>query len=187
MGFFVHSGVCEFPCFHFCLYFLSSHSLIQQPCPCPRSAQTGSGKTAAFLLPIMERILQRGGGKIRLSTQKSQKQNQLAATRGLVLTPTRELAAQCLGMMNAMAKFTDLRASLIVGGARNINAQAAELRTRPDVIVATPGRLIDHLTNSSGVDLDDLEFLILDEADRLCEYTKKIQVLFQPCLYIYII
>jgi ATP-dependent RNA helicase DDX27 len=111
----------------------------------------------------MERILQRGGGKIRLSTQKSQKQNQLAATRGLVLTPTRELAAQCLGMMNAMAKFTDLRASLIVGGARNINAQAAELRTRPDVIVATPGRLIDHLTNSSGVDLDDLEFLILDD------------------------
>mmetsp|Transcript_18717 Transcript_18717/g.27731 ORF Transcript_18717/g.27731 Transcript_18717/m.27731 type:complete len:821 (+) Transcript_18717:1941-4403(+) len=134
------------------------------------SAQTGSGKTAAFLLPIMERILQRGGGKIRLSTQKSQKQQkQIAATRGLIMTPTRELAAQCLGMMSAMAKFTDLRAALIVGGAKNINAQAAELRTRPDVIVATPGRLIDHLTNSSGVDLDDLEFLVLDEADRLLD------------------
>jgi ATP-dependent RNA helicase DDX27 len=137
----------------------------------------------------MERILQRGGGKIRLSTQKSQKQNQLAATRGLVLTPTRELAAQCLGMMNAMAKFTDLRASLIVGGARNINAQAAELRTRPDVIVATPGRLIDHLTNSSGVDLDDLEFLILDEADRLCKYIKSLGIFFHSyeftCIYIY--
>lgn len=131
------------------------------------SAQTGSGKTAAFLLPIMERILQRGGGKIHLSTQKSQKQ--IAATRALIMTPTRELAAQCLGMMSAMAKFTDLRAALIVGGAKNINAQAAELRTRPDVIVATPGRLIDHLTNSSGVDLDDLEFLVLDEADRLCK------------------
>lgn len=130
------------------------------------SAQTGSGKTAAFLLPVMERILQRGGGKVQL---KSRKQQTPSATRGLVLTPTRELAAQCLGMMTAMAKFTDLRAVLIVGGAKNVNAQAAELRTRPDVIVATPGRLLDHLTNSTGMDLDDLEFLILDEADRLLD------------------
>lgn len=132
------------------------------------SAQTGSGKTAAFLLPIMERILQRGGGKVQLQS-KSKKSSAISATRGLILTPTRELAAQCLGMMTAMAKFTSLRAALVVGGAKNVNAQAAELRTRPDVIVATPGRLIDHLTNSSGVDLDDLEFLILDEADRLLD------------------
>jgi ATP-dependent RNA helicase DDX27 len=99
----------------------------------------------------------------------SKKSPTISATRGLILTPTRELAAQCLGMMTAMAKFTSLRAALVVGGAKNVNAQAAELRTRPDVIVATPGRLIDHLTNSSGVDLDDLEFLILDEADRLLD------------------
>ena len=117
----------------------------------------------------MERILQRGGGKVQYQSKMKSKKNAITATRGLVLTPTRELAAQCLGMMNAIAKFTDLRASLIVGGSRNINAQAAELRTRPDIIVATPGRLIDHLTNSSGVDLDDLEFLILDEADRLLD------------------
>jgi ATP-dependent RNA helicase DDX27 len=101
--------------------------------------------------------------------QMKKKSSTPSATRALILTPTRELAAQCLGMMTAMAKFTSLRAVLVVGGAKNVNAQAAELRTRPDVIVATPGRLIDHLTNSSGVDLDDLEFLILDEADRLLD------------------
>jgi ATP-dependent RNA helicase DDX27 len=97
--------------------------------------------------------------------QMKKKSSTPSATRALILTPTRELAAQCLGMMTAMAKFTSLRAVLVVGGAKNVNAQAAELRTRPDVIVATPGRLI----NSSGVDLDDLEFLILDEADRLLD------------------
>lgn len=136
---------------------------------CQYSAQTGSGKTAAFLLPIMERILQRGGGKSHSASNKSQRQKSLAATRGLILAPTRELAAQCLGMMMAIGKFTDLRAALIVGGAKNVNSQAAELRTRPDVVIATPGRLIDHLTNSAGVDLDDLEFLVLDEADRLLD------------------
>jgi ATP-dependent RNA helicase DDX27 len=71
--------------------------------------------------------------------------------------------------MTAMARFTGLRAALIVGGAKNVMSQAAELRTRPDVVVATPGRLLDHITNSQGVDLDDVEFLILDEADRLLD------------------
>jgi ATP-dependent RNA helicase DDX27 len=130
------------------------------------SAVTGSGKTAAFLLPIMERILQRGGGRLLTSTKSSKIPS---CTRGLILTPTRELAAQCLGMMTAMGKFTNLRAALIVGGAKNIASQATELRTRPDIVIATPGRLLDHLTNSSGVDLDDLEFLVLDEADRLLD------------------
>jgi len=134
------------------------------------SAQTGSGKTAAFLLPIMERILQRGGGKVSMKSQRrGRAAHNPTATRGLILTPTRELAAQCIGMMAAMAKFTDMRATLIVGGAKNVNGQAAELRTRPDIVVATPGRLLDHVTNSQGVDLDDLEFLILDEADRLLD------------------
>lgn len=130
------------------------------------SAITGSGKTAAFLLPVMERIIQRGGGGLSLkkwSTKGS------TTTRGLVLTPTRELAAQCFSMFTAIAKFTNLRAALIVGGAKNVAAQATELRTRPDIVVGSPGRILDHLTNSPGVDLDDLEFLILDEADRLLD------------------
>jgi ATP-dependent RNA helicase DDX27 len=117
------------------------------------SAVTGSGKTAAFLLPILERLFQRKVG----------------GTKALILAPTRELAAQCIGMISTLAQFTKIRACLIVGGAKNVNAQAAELRTRPDIVVATPGRLLDHVTNSNGVSLDDIEFLILDEADRLLD------------------
>lgn len=90
------------------------------------SAVTGSGKTAAFLLPVMERILQRGGGRSNLGGANARKKaNSLAATRALVLTPTRELAAQCVSMMTAMSKFTDLRAALIVGGAKNVMAQVS--------------------------------------------------------------
>lgn len=127
------------------------------------SAITGSGKTAAFLLPVMERILQRGGGTVSMKGFTS------SVTRGLVLTPTRELAAQCFSMLTAISKFTDIRAALVVGGAKNVAAQAVELRTRPDIVVGSPGRVLDHLTNSPGVDLDDIEFLILDEADRLLD------------------
>jgi ATP-dependent RNA helicase DDX27 len=117
------------------------------------SAVTGSGKTAAFCLPILERLLHRTSG----------------SSRALILTPTRELAAQCLGMLSSLAQFTNLRAALVVGGSKNLPSQAAELRTRPDIIVATPGRLLDHVTNSAGVALSDLEFLVMDEADRLLD------------------
>lgn len=86
------------------------------------SAQTGSGKTAAFLLPVMERILQRGGGRVTMKSGSGG-----TAIKGLILTPTRELAAQCLGMMTAMAKYTGLRALLIVGGAKNVKAQVSHI------------------------------------------------------------
>ena len=89
---------------------------------------TTGGKTAAFLLPVMERILQRGGGRTTMGgANAKKKQNALAATRALVLAPTRELAAQCVSMMTAMAKFTDLRAALIVGGAKNVMSQVSFL------------------------------------------------------------
>ena len=104
------------------------------------SAVTGSGKTLAFLLPILEKLLLYPRG----------------ATRALILAPTRELAAQCISMMTSIARFTELKSCLIVGGAKNNNAQAAELRTHPDVVVATPGRLLDLITNAQGVDLDDV-------------------------------
>lgn len=89
------------------------------------SAVTGSGKTAAFLLPIMERILQRGGGRSTLGSNAKKKASALAATRCLILTPTRELAAQCVSMMTAIAKFTELRCALIVGGAKNVMSQVS--------------------------------------------------------------
>jgi ATP-dependent RNA helicase DDX27 len=117
------------------------------------SAVTGSGKTAAFLLPILEKLLYRQPGRIK----------------ALILTPTRELAAQCLGMMATLSQFTKLSYALVVGGSKNMNAQMAELRARPQIVVATPGRLLDHVTNSAGVSLEDVEFLILDEADRLLD------------------
>jgi ATP-dependent RNA helicase DDX27 len=117
------------------------------------SAVTGSGKTAAFLLPILERCLHRPPGRIT----------------ALILTPTRELAAQCLGMMETLSQFTKIHSTLIVGGSKNVNSQIAELRSRPQVVVATPGRLLDHVMNSTGVTLEDIEFLVLDEADRLLD------------------
>ena len=90
--------------------------------------------STAFLLPIMERILQRGGGRVQLKASNGRnKASSVTATRGLIMTPTRELAAQCLGMMTAMAKFTGLRALLIVGGAKNVNAQVSWTNRKGDV------------------------------------------------------
>lgn len=131
------------------------------------SAVTGSGKTAAFLLPILEKLLYRSPGRIK----------------ALILTPTRELAAQCIGMMSTLAQFTKLQATLIVGGSKNVNSQIAELRARPQVVVATPGRLLDHITNSAGVSLEDLEFLVLDEADRLLDlgFQDEVQEIIKAC------
>ena len=118
------------------------------------SAVTGSGKTAAFLLPVLERLLYRP--------------KRILASRVLIITPTRELATQCHSMMQALGEFTDIRAALVVGGL-SVNVQETELRTRPDVVVCTPGRMIDHARNSRAVHLEDVEILILDEADRLLE------------------
>lgn len=117
------------------------------------SAVTGSGKTAAFLLPVLERLLQSGIDNV---------------TRVLVLLPTRELAAQCHAVLTSLGKYTSVRAALAVGGLSG-ESQKTALRTRPHVIVATPGRLIDHVRNSQGFSLEDIEILVMDEADRLLD------------------
>ncbi|KAK9828521.1 hypothetical protein WJX72_000533 [[Myrmecia] bisecta] len=118
------------------------------------SAVTGSGKTAAFALPFLERLLFRS--------------RRLAATYVLVLTPTRELAVQVHSMTQKLAQFTDIRVALAVGGL-SLNVQASTLRTNPEVVVATPGRIIDHLRNTQSFGLEELQMLVLDEADRLLE------------------
>ncbi|KCV68094.1 adenosinetriphosphatase [Fonticula alba] len=118
------------------------------------SAVTGSGKTAAFMIPVLERLLFRARG--------------VAACRVLVLTPTRELAVQCHSVASKLASFTDIQISLLVGGL-STRQQEAELRKRPDVLIATPGRLIDHIQNSQSFDLSSIEVLIIDEADRMLE------------------
>ena len=120
------------------------------------SALTGSGKTAAFMLPVLERLLQLRRGF------------RTGATRVVVLTPTRELAAQVEAMSAQLCQFCEVRLCLVVGGL-SAKLQEAELRERPDVVVATPGRLIDLMRNSPSVGLEEVEVLVLDEADRMLD------------------
>ncbi|KAJ2014337.1 nucleolar DEAD-box protein required for synthesis of 60S ribosomal subunit, partial [Coemansia sp. S610] len=117
-------------------------------------AQTGSGKTAAFLVPILERLLYRP--------------KNTAVTRVLILCPTRELAIQCHNVSTKLAGFTDISTCLCVGGL-SLKQQESELKLRPDVVIATPGRLIDHLRNSQSFHLDQIEILVMDEADRMLD------------------
>ena len=119
-------------------------------------AVTGSGKTAAFLVPILERLSYRERGV------------EDAKSRVVVLCPTRELAIQCHSVGQALARFMDVRFCLCVGGL-SLKAQEAELKRRPDILVATPGRLIDHMRNSSSFGMEDVEILVMDEADRMLE------------------
>jgi ATP-dependent RNA helicase RhlE len=114
-------------------------------------ASTGSGKTAAFLLPILHKLLARPRGK----------------TRALVLTPTRELAAQIVEQLNALATHTPLTAAVVIGGV-GMGPQEHAFRSGVDVLVATPGRLLDHL-NQPYAKLDSVEYLVLDEADRMLD------------------
>lgn len=117
-------------------------------CAC---AATGSGKTAAFMLPILERLIFR---------PKDRQQ-----TRVLVLSPTRELAVQVCQMAKKLAAFTDIQFGLAVGG-MSLKVQQAELRARPDVIVATPGRLVDHIQNTNSFDLESIEVRGIREGIR---------------------
>ena len=117
-------------------------------------AVTGSGKTAAFVVPILERLLFRN--------------KRVPTTRVVILTPTRELAIQCHAVATKLAGFTDIRFCLAVGGL-SLKVQEAELRLRPDVVIATPGRFIDHMRNSASFAVDSVEILVLDEADRMLE------------------
>jgi ATP-dependent RNA helicase RhlE len=114
-------------------------------------AMTGSGKTAAFLLPILNRVLDRPRGK----------------TRALILTPTRELAAQILKELEELAVHTPITAAAIFGGV-GMGPQEHALRVGVDILVATPGRLLDHLRQPYAK-LDNIEHLVLDEADRMLD------------------
>ncbi|XP_006454358.1 hypothetical protein AGABI2DRAFT_114110 [Agaricus bisporus var. bisporus H97] len=118
------------------------------------NAVTGSGKTAAFMIPMIERLLFREKGK------------KAAAIRCLVLVPTRELAVQCYEVGTKLSIHTDIRLCLVVGGL-SLKSQEADLRSRPDIVIATPGRLIDHIRNSASFSLDALDILVIDEADRI--------------------
>ena len=115
------------------------------------SAMTGSGKTVAFLLPILHRLIGRPRG----------------ATRALVLTPTRELAAQIVGDLNDLAVHTPITAAAVYGGV-GMGPQEHAFRSGVDAIVGTPGRLLDHF-RAPYAKLASLEYLVLDEADRMLD------------------
>lgn len=117
------------------------------------TAQTGSGKTAAFLLPLLHRLL------------AEDKPRSLA--RALILLPTRELAQQTLKEVERFAQFTFIKACLITGG-EDFKVQGARLRKNPEIIIGTPGRLLEQ-RNAGNLPLQDIEVLVLDEADRMLD------------------
>ncbi|HUX73820.1 MAG TPA: DEAD/DEAH box helicase [Steroidobacteraceae bacterium] len=118
-------------------------------------AQTGTGKTAGFILPILQRL---NGDAVQGSAR---------APRALVLTPTRELAAQVAESARSYGKYLRLRTFQVFGGV-NINPQISALRNGCDILVATPGRLLD-LAQQQAVDLSKVQVLVLDEADRMLD------------------
>lgn len=123
------------------------------------TAETGSGKTAAYLLPLIDRLhRKRDSGRNGAGA---------SAIRALILAPTRELAAQVAREFSVFARNTGLRAAVIVGG-DSMNCQLRDLRAGAQVVVACPGRLIDHMERGT-IKLDRVELLVVDEADRLMD------------------
>ncbi len=120
------------------------------------SAQTGTGKTAGFTLPMLQRL-----------TQENPHGKGRRPVRALILTPTRELAAQVGENVREYSKYLNIR-SLVVFGGVSINPQMMKLRGGVDILVATPGRLLD-LEHQNAVKLDSIEILVLDEADRMLD------------------
>jgi ATP-dependent RNA helicase DDX54/DBP10 len=116
-------------------------------------ARTGSGKTCVFLLPMV---------------QKLKAHDPSSGVRAIILSPTRELAVQSYKFAKDMAKFTDLRIVSIIGGDA-IEGQFEALSTHPDIIIATPGRLMHQIREVSTFKLKHVQYLVFDEADRLFE------------------
>nr|XP_043880192.1 probable ATP-dependent RNA helicase DDX27 isoform X2 [Solea senegalensis] len=136
-------------------------------CAC---AATGTGKTAAFMLPVLERLVY----KPRMSQ----------VTRVLVLVPTRELGIQVHSVARQLAQFTSITTCLAVGGL-DLKSQEVALRAGPDILIATPGRLIDHLHNTPSFELTHIEILILDEADRMLDeyFEEQMKEIIRLCSY----
>ncbi|MGH8642723.1 MAG: DEAD/DEAH box helicase, partial [Burkholderiales bacterium] len=122
------------------------------------AAQTGTGKTAGFALPILQRL----SGQANISASPARH-----PIRALILTPTRELAAQVHEDVRGYGKHLKLRSTVIFGGV-GFNPQADELRRGVDIVIATPGRLLDHVQQRT-IDLRQVEVLVLDEADRMLD------------------
>ena len=128
--------------------------LILQGCDILASAQTGTGKTAGFAIPMIQILTK--------SNNSGHKK-----IRALILTPTRELAAQVLEDVQSYSKYVNIKSTVIFGGV-NQNPQVLALKQGVDILVATPGRLMD-LQQQGHLSLKNLEFMVLDEADRMLD------------------
>src|SRR3989338_9151259 len=118
------------------------------------SAQTGTGKTASFVLPILQHLLDKPRAKP-------------GSTRVLILTPTRELAAQVHERIRDYGRYLSIRSAVVFGGVK-INPQILQLRSGVEILVATPGRLMD-LHNQRAIQFNEIETFVLDEADRMLD------------------
>ena len=132
-------------------------------------AATGTGKTAAYMLPTLERLLYRP-------------LDGPAISRVLVLVPTRELGVQVYQVTKQLSQYTTVEVGLSVGGL-DVKVQETVLRKNPDIVIATPGRLIDHLKNTPTFSLDSIEVLILDEADRMLDeyFAEQMKYIVKQC------
>ncbi|XP_026490193.2 probable ATP-dependent RNA helicase DDX27 [Vanessa tameamea] len=134
-------------------------------CAC---AATGTGKTAAYMLPILERLLYKAVSE--------------RVTRVLVLVPTRELGAQVHTVTRQLSQNTTVTIGLSVGGL-DVKYQESVLRRNPDIVIATPGRLIDHIRNTPSFGLHSIEVLVLDEADRMLDeyFAEQMKEIIRQC------
>jgi ATP-dependent RNA helicase RhlE len=125
-------------------------------------AQTGTGKTAGFVLPMLQRMMVAAKARAAQGGKSGK-----PVIRALILTPTRELAAQVEESVRVYGKYSGLKSMVMFGGV-GINPQISALRSGVDIVVATPGRLLDHAGQNT-IDLKHVEFLVLDEADRMLD------------------
>ena len=130
-------------------------------------AQTGTGKTAAFVLPLLQLLGSRTAPAPAEAPREGARRGPARKIRALILTPTRELAAQVEESVRTYGKHSNLPSIAVFGGV-TINPQIDRLRRGLDILVATPGRLLDHCGQRT-IDLSGVEILVLDEADRMLD------------------
>ena len=130
------------------------------------NSETGSGKTACFLLPIVQRIIFSRNSK---ENKKNKIENNIIQNQALIIVPTRELALQCNEMLTQFLKYIDLNFVFLCGGL-SVENQLKQMKNKiPDIIITTPGRLLDLIYNNKNLSLEHVNILVLDEADKLLE------------------
>ncbi|UKJ89946.2 DEAD-box family helicase [Theileria orientalis] len=130
------------------------------------TAETGSGKTASFVIPTLQRLV--SSGFLKQQTKDNYVRGLRHGTKVLVILPTRELAAQCYEVYKSLSKYLTSNPALLTGGIP-IKEQENKLKQIPDTIICTPGRALDMLLNSSSINVENIEVVIMDEADKLLE------------------